>query len=65
MSEKLLVTMNEDMLVALRRHAKQRGSSKSALVRIAVSSWLQMQGDNVDHFMEWGGKRNDKQVEQS
>ena len=61
MSEKVVITMPKDMHDAIKRHARRRGANKSALIRIAISSWLNAEGEKVDPFMEWGGKRNGNQ----
>lgn len=58
MSKKIAVTMTEDMHDAIKRQARKKGANKSALIRIAISSWLHSEGERVDPFMEWGGKRD-------
>ena len=60
-SKRVQIILTNELHEAIKRQAKQRNTSDSAIIRTAVSTWLQMQGEPaLDPFLQRGGQRNGK-----
>ena len=57
MSKQLIITIPDEMAVALEKVAQAQGASKAALCRLAISSWLVSYGEHTDPILQWGGVR--------
>lgn len=59
-NRRVVVTVTDEMLLALKRHASSRGASMSGLIRVILGEWLESQGSPVEWVIEWGGRRVDE-----
>ncbi len=55
--QRIVISMNDEMLSAVKRQMKRQNKTMSAIVREALSAWLERYGDVVDPSITWGGYR--------
>ena len=65
MTQKILFNAPIDMYAALKAEAVKRQTPMSALIRISIAEWLSYQGYEVTKNVEWGGKRDGRNVDTS
>ena len=57
-TQKLLITIPDEMRLALESEAASRGMSMSAITRLALAEWLARAGHfDVPYRVQWGGLR--------
>lgn len=57
---RIIVTLTDEMYIALKRQASNLKMPIAALVREAVRSYLVDQGENIETDVIWGGRRGRK-----
>ncbi len=55
--QRIVISMSDDMLRAVKRQMKRQNKTMSAIVREALSAWLEQFGDFVEPSITWGGYR--------
>ena len=59
--QRIVISMSDDMLRALKRQMKRQNKTMSAIVREALAAWLEQYGDIVDPGIAWGGFRENEE----
>jgi hypothetical protein len=63
-TQKLLITIPDEMRDALRVEAKSRGMSMSAITRLALADWLARAGHfDIPYRVQWGGVRETSSID--
>ena len=57
-TQKILITVPDEMRTALQEEAEARGMSMSAITRLALADWLARAGHfDIPYRVQWGGAR--------